>query len=123
MAKTPVMGTLFRAALQSRTPADPGRKVPSKSNALNQLTQTSDFDDLQFSAADYQLVRYLDQHRGAPFEEWPRALRQQPRVERMRRQGLVKRCYSPERYYLTVEGYRLVHWLKRLEREREPQTA
>ena len=97
--------------------------MPSKANALNRLTRSSDFDDLQFSAADYQLVRYLDEHRGAPFEQWPKALRQQSRVERLRTQGLIKRVYSPERYYLTVEGYRLVHWLKKLEREREPQAA
>jgi hypothetical protein len=88
----------------------------TKSTTVNPLTKTNPFK-IKLTPQEIELLRYVDEHRGKPFLQWPVAVRRRAVAESVRAKGYLLRKYGPpETFFPTRTGFELIGWLKSLER-------
>ena len=78
---------------------------------------------LCLSSYSKAVLIYAAEAQGAPFSSWPAPLRRQRQLTALVEQGWLMRRDGPERYYLTVAGHQLVHWLKNLHADKGTEAA
>lgn len=61
---------------------------------------------------DCLVLFYVEQHRNAPYCQWPTELKMPKVVDKLRRRDFVHRGYFPTNYSITRTGFSLVKWIR-----------
>jgi len=61
---------------------------------------------------DCIILFYAEQYRNAPYAQWPRDLKMNKAVDKLRRRRYLHRGYFPTKYNITQVGFSLVRWIR-----------
>ncbi len=59
------------------------------------------------SKLESEIILYAKTNQGVPFNEWPENLQKTKIVDELRKRDILRRCYEPERYFLTRIGFEM----------------
>lgn len=63
------------------------------------------------SKLDNEVILYARHNQGVPFSTWPEHLQKSKLVDALCKRDILRRCYEPERYFLTRTGFEMASLL------------